>query len=130
MSEGNGYVSRDAFFGGFQRKYKDVVCPNFGLPFDGHTFQICNVSEGDLQKREKWSKNKRGEYIPERLLQYRLKVIVDGTCDGSGNRMFSDADIPVLAEKDVDGAFTRWLSDQIVEFCRFKDEGLEEATKN
>lgn len=133
MSEGNGngYVGRDAFFGGFERRFKDVVCPRVGVPaFDGKTLQIGNTSEGEQQARERWLRDRKGELKEDRLRTIRLKYIVDCCYNGNGVKLFSDADIPLLIEKDMDGAITRFLADEITTHCGYTKDDLEELAKN
>jgi hypothetical protein len=116
-----GFADKSAFFGGFQRRYKEVDCP-LGKVLIG------NLSEGEHQQLEKEierNQKKKTEHI------VRLVYLKWGcwTPDKSA-RLFTDADIKKLVDEDIDYAIVRSLVNEIVEHIGTTNQDIEALAKN
>lgn len=124
MSEGNGYATREAFLGGFKRRFKTVDVPLLGK------VKIGSQSEKERQAFEAWIRDKKGQIREDRRKISRIKYIVDCVYTVDEVRMFSDADIPALLEVDLDYVVTDRLFDEIINWIGLTGADLEELAKN
>lgn len=123
MSEGNGYASRQDFLAPAQRRYKDVKLPRKGLKF-----KIRSLFEGEKEAYEASLMTPKGDLSKDNLLKARRRLIALCLCDGSGERLLSDADIDSL--KDLDSADMAYLQEQIQDHIGFSEGDIEGLVKN
>lgn len=122
--------TRDKFFAGFTRRYKDIVCPFVG------PMAIGNMSEQESQELQAWLQDKKGVARPDRYKLIRLRYIVECSYEPRTSeedvpqRMFSVEDIPRLMARGLDSAITRYLMAEISKWCGFDEAEIEELAKN
>lgn len=119
------HATKDAFLSGFNRRFKDVDIPGFGL------VTIGNQSEGERQRFERKWLNSKGDVVQSKADRIRLYYIIDCVWNPDRQtRMFSDADMQALVDADIDGAVTRRLMSEIRAHCDLDAAEVEELAKN
>jgi uncharacterized protein with beta-barrel porin domain len=91
MSEGNGFVSREAFLSKRQRQVM-VVDTSAGK------IRVQALSAYERGKLEALFTTKTGERRMERMAKLREFVAVASCVDESGNRMFTEGDVDALGQ--------------------------------
>lgn len=123
MSESNGYAAKEAFFGGFKRRWKEIESPLLG----------GKVLIGSMSEKEHQRFEKRLEGMRKRKTAEHVRLAYMAECvwlpDRSA-RMFSDEDFNRLLTEDMDYAVTRQLTDAIVDHLGVGPDDLEELAKN
>lgn len=122
VSEGNGYVTRDAFLRPLVRRFKDFEVPELGK------VRIRSLTELERSKFEASCRDKKGNLAPNKLLDLKCRMIVLCVVDGDGNQILANNDIEQLRQQD--SRVTNKLVDEIQAHCGFSDEDLEDLEKN
>jgi hypothetical protein len=119
----NGYASRESFLKPAQRRFKDVT-----LPVTGEKYKIRSLTEGEKEAYEASLLTAKGDVTKTSLTGARRRLVVLCLCNGSNERILSDADIDAM--KELDGADLAYLQDEIQQHVGFKAGDIEGLVKN
>jgi hypothetical protein len=122
MSEGNGFVTRDALFAAGKRRFKEFELDGVGK------FRIRSLSEAERAAWEAPNLTKKGEINLEKVKDSRLRAIVAAVVDGNGNTILSHSDLGEL--RNWDSGLVSQLYTTIAEFCGLDKDGVASAEKN
>lgn len=124
MSEGNGYVTRDALLGGGQhpRRYKDVE-------IGGHKFRLRSLTakEANTVQAKVIAEDDVDRKVSE-IVATNCRLIVQCVVDADGHRLFSDLDVSRLLE--LDAQFINKLALTCQEHTGINPDDVEDAEKN
>lgn len=118
----NSPAGRDYFLSAAKRRFKEVPLP------DGTTVRIRSITAGEWAESD--AKNydrKNGGFSLKGLRESELRLVVLSVVDVEGNPVFTEGDIPQLA--DIDAGLILPLFAAIKEHSRFK-QNVEDAIKN
>lgn len=121
MSEENGFAPRDVLLGRFVRRFKEVGT-RLGK------FRIRSVNEAERSRFEASLKDKNGNLSTSKSLDVKCRAIVLGLDDGSGNQMYSNADIESIRQqdsRDIDE-----IAKAVFDFWGVTEGDIEELEKN
>lgn len=122
MTTSNGFLSRDEFLSATKRRFREVSLPG------GKHVRIRSITAGEWADIETKNLNlKQGGLNATGIRNSDLRLIVATVCDGDGQTIFSDSDLPKLAEADA--AMTQPLVREIREHCGLTKD-VEDALKN
>lgn len=121
MSEGNGFAKKEAFFGGFTRRWKETVCP------------LGKVVIGSMSEKEHQRFEKRLDSMRKRKTIDQVRLAYMCECvwlPDKSARMFSDEDFNLFLTEDLDYAVTRQLTEEIISHLGVTPDDLEDLAKN
>lgn len=122
MSEGNGFVTREALFGACKRRIRDFEVDGVGK------FRIRSLSEADKANWEAPNLSKDGKLNLEKIKDARLRAIVATLVDGDGNQILTNHDIGEL--RKMDSGLVSRIYTEIAEHCGLDKDGVASAEKN
>lgn len=123
MTTNNGYASRELFLAPAKRRYRDVTLPVVGLKY-----MIRSLTEGEKEAYEASLMTAKGDVSKTSLIGARRRLVVLCLCNGSKERILSDADVDAMRE--IDGADMAYLQDEIERHVGFKEGDIEGLVKN
>jgi hypothetical protein len=112
-------LSRDQILKAMDLKVEKVDVPEWGGAI---YLKVMSVGERDSYENE-WVKSKLTG-----MENFRTRFLVRTICDGQGNRLFENKDIPNLMEKSA--AVMGRLWDESMSLNKLKNEDVEELAKN
>lgn len=122
MSEGNGFVTREAALKPLTRRFKVVEIPDWGK------FRLRSLSELERSRFDSSFLNKQGQVNTNKLVDVKCRMIIAACVDGDGNQLFRDSDIHEL--RNQDSKHTNALTDEIKLHWGMTDEDVEDLEKN
>ncbi len=122
MSEGNGFITRDALLGVAKRRYATVEVDGLGK------VRIRSLTELERSRIEASLRDKKGNLSGNRMIDLKCRMIVETLVDGDGNLLFTNADIERIRQQD--SKVTNTLTDAIQAHVGFTDEDMEDLEKN
>lgn len=122
MSEGNGFVTRDALFAVGKRRFREFEVDGVGK------FRIRSLSESERAHWEAPNLTKKGEINLEKVKDTRLRAIIWALVDGEGRTILTIQDIGTLREWD--SGLVSKLYTEIAEHCGLDKDGVASAEKN
>lgn len=121
MSEGNGFITREAILQPKPRRFAEREIPGWGK------FRIRSVTELERSTLEVSCKDREGNLSAHRTLDLKCKMIVLAAVDANDNQLLIDGDIGKLRQQDA--SLTGQLADFITEHWRLGAD-LEDLKKN
>lgn len=90
------YLTKDAILSADDAQIEDVHVPQWGgtVRLRGMTGAERDAFEGALL-------NKKGDADPNKLINFRARLVVRCVVDGQGKRLFEDNDAPALGKKSA-----------------------------
>lgn len=122
MSEGNGYINRDAILQRKPRRYRDVEVDGWGK------FRIRSITEAERSRFEASIRDKNGQVSSSKMVDLKSRLIVLCVVDANGDPLLQNSDIAVLREQD--SRFTNELVEAIQAHCGYSTTDLEDLEKN
>jgi hypothetical protein len=122
MSEGNGFLTREAFLAPQKRRIRESEISGFGK------IRIRSLTEAERANWEAPNLTKKGEINLSNVKDARLRAIVAALVDGDGNQMLSNADIGSL--RGLDSGTVSEMYKDIAEHCGLDKDGVASAEKN
>lgn len=122
MSEGNGFITRDAILAPAKRRFAEVAIRSWGK------FRIRSLTELERSRFEASIRDKRGQVIADKMVDLKCRLIVLAVVDNEGNQLLTNSDIEQLRQQD--SKLTNELVDFIQKHCGISDVDLEDLEKN
>lgn len=117
------FATRDDFFSATKRRFKAVTLWN------GKKARIRSLNEVEYALIDATNLDfKRGGLSKAGIRESNVRLLVASVCDGEGNLLFGEADLPQLGL--VDTALIEPLVREIREHCGLKNLDQEELEKN
>lgn len=121
MSEGNGFASREDLLGETKRRFGIVTLAG------GKKVRIRSLTAGEWATVDSGNVNKKtGRLDPAGMRLSDLRLYAMSVCDGEGNPLFKEADIPQL--EALDDLVVTPVVREIRLLCHFKS--VEDEIKN
>jgi hypothetical protein len=122
MSEGNGFITREAILAPAKRRFAEIAIRNWGK------FRIRSLTELERSRFESSIRDKRGQVIADKMVDLKCRLIVLAVVDHEGNQLLTNQDIEQLRQQD--SKLTNELVDFIQRHCGISDVDLEDLEKN
>lgn len=122
MSEGNGFMTRDAALQRKPRRFAIVEIEDWGK------FRLKSLTELERAKFERSLKDKKGALSNNKMFDLKLRMIVLCAVDGNGDQLFQEGDIESLREQDSKPI--NELVEKIAAHCGFSNADIEDLAKN
>lgn len=122
MSEGNGFITRDAILRPAKRRFAEISIRDWGK------FRIRSLTELERSRFEASIRDKRGQVVPDKIVDLKCRLIVLAVVDADGNQLLQNSDIETLRQQD--SRLTNELVDFIQKHCGITDGDMEDLEKN
>ena len=125
MSEGNELATAEQLMATTgRRRYRELTLPTSDL-----RVRIRSLTERELSRYQSVTIASSGTGLKRSKLEdASRRLIVLCLVDGDGNQIFTDADVPRLA--DWDAADTSYLYDEGAKHCGINRQDIEDMVKN